>query len=68
MSAAFCTLDDLLACLAVEETTHGHFTGPNLELPYYRIFGGQLLAQTIAIATREGIEKHVKSMHVQQMQ
>jgi len=64
MSAALCTLDDLLACLAVEETTHGHFTGPNLELPCYRIFGGQLLAQAIAIATREGIEKHVKSMHV----
>ena len=64
MSEALCTLDDLLACLAVEETAHGHFTGPNLELPYYRIFGGQLLAQAIAIATREGVEKHVKSIHV----
>jgi acyl-CoA thioesterase-2 len=61
---ALCTLDDLLACLAIEETGHGHFTGPNLELPYYRIFGGQLLAQAIAIATREGVEKQVKSMHV----
>ena len=62
--AALCTLDDLLGCLATTETSHGHFSGPNLELPYYRIFGGQLLAQAIAIATREGVEKHVKSMHV----
>jgi len=62
--AALCTLDDLLGCLAVEETAHGHFRGPNLELPYYRIFGGQLLAQAIAVATREGVEKHVKSLHV----
>jgi acyl-CoA thioesterase-2 len=64
MVAALFALDDLLACLAIEETRHGHFSGPNLEMPYYRIFGGQLLAQAIAIATREGVEKHVKSMHV----
>lgn len=64
MSDVLCSLDDLLACLAVEETSHGHFTGPNLELPTYRVFGGQLLAQAIAVATREGVEKHVKSMHV----
>ena len=62
--AMLCTLEDLLGCLAIEETSHGHFSGPNLELPYYRIFGGQLLAQAIAIATREGVEKHVKSLHV----
>jgi acyl-CoA thioesterase-2 len=59
-----CSLDDLLACLAIEETGPHRFTGPNLELPYYRIFGGQLLAQAIAIATRKGVEKTVKSMHV----
>jgi acyl-CoA thioesterase-2 len=61
---ALFTLDDLLDCLAIEENAHGRFTGPNLEMPYYRIFGGQLLAQAIAIATREGVEKHVKSLHV----
>jgi acyl-CoA thioesterase-2 len=65
---AMCTLDDLLACLTIEETRHHHhyhhYTGPNLELPYYRIFGGQLLAQAIAIATRTCEGKHVKSIHV----
>ena len=48
-SSLLCTLDDLLGCLAIEEISHGHFQGPNLELPYHRIFGGQLLAQAIAI-------------------
>ena len=64
MSEPLCTLDALLACLDVEETAPGHFSGPNLELPYYRVFGGQLLAQAIAIATREGSDKQVKSLHV----
>ena len=48
------------------------FTAPNLELPYYRIFGGQLLAQAIAIGAvvggdsggGDGSEKSVKSLHV----
>jgi len=62
-----CTLESLLACLALEQTAENTYTGPNLELPYYRIFGGQLLAQAIAIATRscadEAAPKRVKSMH-----
>jgi acyl-CoA thioesterase-2 len=33
-------------------------------MPYYRIFGGQLLAQCIAIATRTAEGKSVKSLHV----
>ncbi len=61
---ALCTLDDLLLCLEVEETAPGRFTGPNLALPYYRIFGGQLLAQALVIAARSCEGKIVKSMHV----
>jgi acyl-CoA thioesterase-2 len=33
-------------------------------MPYRRIFGGQLLAQCIAIATRSAADKLVKSLHV----
>ncbi len=59
-----CTLDDLLACLDIEPTGGDHYAGPNLELPYYRIFGGQLLAQAIAIAAMSAPGKTVKSIHV----
>jgi acyl-CoA thioesterase-2 len=63
-----CTLEGLLECLSVDETAPGRYTAPNLELPYYRIFGGQLLAQAIAIAAHSAKEadppKRVKSMHV----
>jgi acyl-CoA thioesterase-2 len=48
-----CSLDDLLGCLAIEATGEAGYTAPNLELPYHRIFGGQLLAQAIAIATTD---------------
>ena len=61
---AFCTLDDLLLCLEVEEVAPSRFTAPNLALPYYRVFGGQLLAQALVIAARSGEAKLVKSMHV----
>lgn len=59
-----CSLGDLLACLDLRETAPGRFTAPNLELPYYRIFGGQLLAQAIAIAAKSAPGKQLKSMHV----
>lgn len=63
-----CTLESLLACLELEETGTDRYTAPNLELPYYRIFGGQLLAQAIAIATRSAADaepaRRVKSIHV----
>ncbi len=63
------TLDDLLACLAIETSGGDAFTAPNLGLPYHRIFGGQLLAQAIAISTSSCAEekptrKRVKSIHV----
>lgn len=63
-----CTLEALLACLAFEQTAENTYTAPNLDLPYHRIFGGQLLAQAIAIATHSCSDssppKRVKSMHV----
>ena len=70
-----CTQGDLLDCLAIEAAGDTAYTAPNLDLPYHRIFGGQLLAQAIAIATascsvsgkssdEESAEKRVKSIHV----
>ena len=74
-----CSLDALLECLAIEATNDLGYTAPNLELPYHRIFGGQLVAQAIAIATADGnaaregrgeqsaeksVPKSVKSIHV----
>jgi acyl-CoA thioesterase-2 len=57
-------LDSILGCLAVEQTGPTTWTAPNVEMDYRRIFGGQLLAQAIALgaATSEG--KSVKSLSV----
>ena len=44
-------LAGLLRCLEVTETAPGSWTAPNLPMDYHRIFGGQLLAQTIMVAT-----------------
>ena len=59
---AVITLDDLLGCLEVHQLRSGVWTAPNIEMDYPRIFGGQLLAQAVALgaATTEG--KAVKSM------
>lgn len=59
---ALITLDDLLACLDVRELRPGVWTAPSLEMDYPRVFGGQLLAQAVALgaATTEG--KTVKSL------
>jgi acyl-CoA thioesterase II len=56
-------LDDLLACLDLRQDGDGSYTGANLDLDYYRIFGGQLLAQAIAVASTD-TAKAVKSIHV----
>ena len=58
------TLPDLLRCFDVERIDDDTWTGPNLEMPYYRVFGGQLLAQACAIAARDAEGKEVKSLHV----
>ena len=57
-------LEDALACLEIEELGDDVFTGPNIPMPYYRVFGGQLLAQCIAIAAHSAPAKLVKSIHV----
>ena len=59
---AMITLDDLLGCLEVRQVRPGVWTAPNIEMDYPRIFGGQLLAQAVALgaATTEG--KVVKSL------
>ena len=46
---AVITLDDLLGCLEVQPLRPGVWTAPNIEMEYPRIFGGQLLAQAVAL-------------------
>lgn len=59
---ALIDLDGLLGCLEMRELRPGVWTGPSLEMDYPRVFGGQLLAQAVALgaATTEG--KTVKSL------
>ena len=59
---ALIALDDLLGCLEVRPLRPGVWTAPNIAMDYPRIFGGQLLAQAVALgaATTEG--KVVKSL------
>src|SRR3954452_24696082 len=57
------SFDNLRACLDVTETTPGTYAGANLALDYHRVFGGQILAQTILAATAAaGAGKEVKSL------
>jgi acyl-CoA thioesterase II len=62
---ALIDLDGLLPCLDVARDGDGDdsYTGANVDMPYYRIFGGQLLAQSIAVAA-DDTGKDVKSIHV----
>ena len=50
------SFDNLRACLDLVEKEPGQYAGANLELDYHRVFGGQILAQTLLAATaaREG--------------
>ncbi len=55
---------DLLACLKFEAApSETHFTAANQHLEYHRVFGGQLLAQFIRLASLTCPEKTVKSLH-----
>ena len=57
------SFDNLLACLEMAETTPGTYAGANLALDYHRVFGGQILAQTILAATTAAADgKQVKSL------
>ena len=55
-------LDGVLGCLRVERIDGDRWRAPNLEMDYRRIFGGQLLAQAIALATASAEAKSVKSV------
>ncbi|MBW2723509.1 MAG: thioesterase family protein [Deltaproteobacteria bacterium] len=55
--------DDLLACLEIESSAGDRYRLPNLKMPYHRIFGGQLIAQAIVMATHSAAGKAVKSIH-----
>jgi len=59
---AVVALDDLLACLEVREVGPGRWQAPNLDMAYRRIFGGQLLAQAIALGAATTEAKSVKSL------
>lgn len=58
------SLPDLIRCFELEAVDPDTWTAPNLEMPYYRVFGGQLLAQACAVASRDADGKAVKSLHV----
>ncbi len=61
---AIISLEDILASLEIEELGSGHYTAANVPMEYRRIFGGQLLAQAVAVATHTTPGKQVKSLHV----
>src|SRR3954469_23612890 len=57
------SFENLRACLDLEEAAPGTYAGANLALDYHRVFGGQILAQTILAATAAAADgKEVKSL------
>ncbi|MET7486925.1 acyl-CoA thioesterase domain-containing protein [Streptomyces sp. NPDC005538] len=57
---------DLLSCLDLDARPPGDvFEGRNQELGYYRVFGGQLLAQSVRAAQLACPDKAVKSLRLQ---
>jgi acyl-CoA thioesterase-2 len=61
---AIITYEDTLSCLAIEACGDGVYTAPNIPMPYRRIFGGQLLAQLVAVGECATAGKQIKSLHV----
>ncbi len=57
-------LADLLRCLEPTRLDDERFRATNLPMDYYRVFGGQLLAQVIVAAGASEPGKRVKSLHV----
>ncbi|MCS5635925.1 MAG: thioesterase family protein [Myxococcota bacterium] len=55
--------EDTLACLAIEPLGADRFTAPNIPMEYRRVFGGQLLAQSLCVAGETVESKGVKSIH-----
>jgi len=56
--------EETLRCLDVTRLEDGVYTAPNIPMPYRRIFGGQLLAQLVAVGEASAEGKQVKSLHV----
>jgi acyl-CoA thioesterase-2 len=57
------SLDNVLSCLDLREKAPGQYVGDNLALDYHRVFGGQILGQTLVAATSAAGEgKQVKSL------
>nr|WP_235892616.1 acyl-CoA thioesterase domain-containing protein [Mycolicibacterium hodleri] len=55
----------MLECLTFDAgVASTHFTAPNQHLEYHRVFGGQLLAQFVCVASTTSPDKSVKSLHV----
>jgi acyl-CoA thioesterase-2 len=60
---ALISLDSVVNCLAVRPAgADGMWTAPNIDMDYRRIFGGQLLAQAIALGHATDPAKVVKSV------
>jgi acyl-CoA thioesterase-2 len=56
-------LENVLSCLDLQEKAPGTYVGENLELDYHRVFGGQILGQTLRAASAAANEgKDVKSL------
>ncbi|HVW81577.1 MAG TPA: acyl-CoA thioesterase domain-containing protein [Mycobacteriales bacterium] len=55
-------LANLIARLELRETASGRYDGDNLDLDYRRVFGGQILAQTIEALHRHSDGKSLKSL------
>ncbi len=58
------SLADLVACLDLTEVEPGVVEGVNLDIGYHRVFGGQILAQVVAVASAASPGKSVKSLTV----
>ncbi|MER7638642.1 acyl-CoA thioesterase domain-containing protein [Streptomyces sp. NPDC126522] len=56
---------DLLSCLDLDALSGSVYEGRNQQLGYHRIFGGQLLAQSVRAAQLACPDKAVKSLHAQ---
>lgn len=57
-------LENVLSCLDLREKGTATYVGDNLELDYHRVFGGQILGQTLRAASAAADPgKTVKSLH-----